>query len=87
MCLLFDLKDLPRKDVKTESTLAYTANGQDNAFGPAVFKTSPEDRQNQVESMKLATKLFAEGKLRPLDVTDLGGLETIQKGLDMVKSE
>jgi len=86
ICLLFDLPDQPRKDVKTEATLAYTANGQDNSFGPAEFKTSPEDRQNQVDSMKLTTKLFKEGKLKPIDVTDVGGLDTIQKGLDMLKN-
>lgn len=38
-----------------------------------------------VTCCKLATKLFAEGKIKPLEVTDLGGIETIEKGLNMLK--
>jgi hypothetical protein len=84
---LFSLGDPARDDVKTESTLAYTALGADQSFGPAAFKSSPEDRKNQVESAKLVTKLFADGQLKPLEVTDLGGLDTVEKGMEQLKSE
>lgn len=40
-----------------------------------------------VECCELVTKLFESGKLKPLEVTDLGGLDTIQKGMDMLQSE
>lgn len=86
VCLLFKLGEPARSDVKTESTLAYTALGKDQSFGPAEFKSSPEDRQNHVACAKLATKLFAEGKIKPLDVTDVGGLETVEKGLRMLQN-
>jgi len=86
VCLLFKLGDPARSDVKTESTLAYTALGEDQSFGPAAFKSSAEDRQNHVDCAKLATKLFAEGKLKPLEVTDLGGLDTVEKGLKMLQN-
>lgn len=87
MCTLFKLGDPARDDVKTESTLVYTALGTDQAFGPASFKTSAEDRANQVECAKIVTKLFAEGTLKPLEVTDVGGLETVEKGMKMLQSE
>lgn len=86
VCLLFDLGDPARKDVKTESTLAYTALGEDQSFGPAFFASSKEDRANMVECSELVTKLFESGTLKPLEVTDLGGLETIQKGMDMLQN-
>lgn len=72
--------------MKTESTLAYTALGADQSFGPAAFKSSPEDRANQVESSKILTKLFADGTLKPLEVTDVGGLDTVEKGMKMLQS-
>lgn len=86
MCTLFDLGEPARSDVKTESTLVYTALGTDQSFGPAAFKTSAEDRENQVECAKIVTKLFAEGKLKPLEVTDVGGLDTVEKGMKMLQS-
>lgn len=87
VCLLFDLDELPRKDVKTESTLAYTVLGEDQSFGPAFFPSSKEDRDYAVKYCEFIPKLWEQGKLRPLEVTDLGGIETIQKGLDQLKSE
>lgn len=87
VCTLFDLGEPARQDVKTESTLVYTALGTDQSFGPASFKTSPEDRANQVECAKIVSKLFAEGTLKPLEVTDLGGLDTVEKGMKMLQSE
>ncbi|CAD6588254.1 MAG: hypothetical protein CYPHOPRED_004324 [Cyphobasidiales sp. Tagirdzhanova-0007] len=86
VCTLFDLGEPARKDVKTESTLSYTCLGQDQTWGPLEFKTSKEDRANMVACCKLATKLFQEGKIRPLDVTDVGDIDKIQKGLDMLKN-
>jgi hypothetical protein len=86
VCTLFDLGEPARQDVKTEATLVYTANGQDNAFGSAMFKTTKEDRENQVKCCQLATKLFKEGKLKPLPLQDIGGIETIGQGLEMLKN-
>lgn len=87
ICLLFKLGEPARDNVKTESTLAYTALGADQSFGPASFKSSAKDRANQVEASKILTKLFANGTLKPLEVTDLGGLETVEKGMKMLQSE
>lgn len=87
VCTLFDLGEPARPDVKTEATLVYTALGTDQSFGPAAFKSSPEDRANQVECAKVFTKLFAEGKLKPLEVTDVGDLETVEKGMKMLQSK
>lgn len=86
LCTLFNLGEPARPDVKTEATLVYTALGTDQSFGPAAFKTSIEDRANQVECAKIVSKLFSEGKLKPLQVTDVGGLDTVEKGMNMLKS-
>lgn len=86
LCILFALGEPARKDVKTESTIVYTSLGDDQKFGSASFKTSKEDRANLVESCKLATELFQDGKIKPLEVTDLGDINTVQKGMDMLKS-
>lgn len=86
VCTLFDLGEPARSDVKTESTLVYTALGTDQSFGPAAFKTSPEDRANQVQCAKLFTKLFLEGKLKPPQITDVGGIETLEKGMKMLQN-
>lgn len=84
--ILPSLKDLPRDEVKTEATLVYTGNGSDEQIGPAFFPTSAQDRQNAVECSKMVSQLFESGKLRPLQVKDLGGLDKVQEGLDAVKA-
>jgi hypothetical protein len=64
VCLLFDLGEPARADVKTESTIAYTALGKPADWSGKRFETSPEDRALYAKWAKLATSLFAEGKVK-----------------------
>jgi len=87
--LLFDLRNLPRPEVRTEATLAYTVLGEDHGFGKnpnAQFKTSPEDRALYAKWCKISYELFESGKIKPLEVDVQGGLEDVQKGFDLMKS-
>lgn len=84
---LFDKAESANPKVKTEATLVYTGLGKDQSFGSGnVLKTSPEDRQNTVDSCKAVTDWFKKGTVKPLKVEDFGGLETVQKAMDTIKS-
>jgi len=84
--ILFDLTNLPREEVKTESILTYVALGADADFGPTVhFKSSPEYRASHAYWLKEATKLFGSGKLKPLPIEVVGGLDDVQKGFELMK--
>ena len=57
--------ELPRKDVKTEVTLAYTLLGEDMKFSKDLeFKTSPEDRPLYAKWAKITTELLRDGKVK-----------------------
>lgn len=56
--------DLPRPEVKTMSTLAYTSLGEDNSWGPYTFKSEPSHRQLHVRWGKKITQLLAEEKIK-----------------------
>jgi len=87
IALLFKLENLPRTDVKTEATLAYTANGEDHAFSDSgTFKTSAEDRALYAKWCVKSTEMFEKGELKPLEIEVLGGLGDVQKGFDLMKS-
>ena len=62
---LFDFKDLPRPAVHTESTLGYTALGEDHTFGNrGLFKMSDDDRGMEAKWCKLSHKQFEEQKIK-----------------------
>jgi len=87
--LLFDLGDLARTEVRTEATLSYTVLGEDHGIGSspnAQFKTSAENRAIYARWVKTSYELFESGKLKPLDIDVLGGLEDVQRGFDLMKS-
>ncbi|KZO99168.1 NAD(P)-binding protein [Calocera viscosa TUFC12733] len=86
ICLLVPQGDLPRPDVKTEFMLAYTALGRDVEMGGSLVKSVPEHRALHVKWQKLVTGLLKEGKIKPLEVHEMGGLEDVQKGLDLMKN-
>ena len=62
--LRIELANPARTDVKTEVTLAYTALGQDSAFGSYEFPSVPDDRALFVEWAQRSTVLFREKKLK-----------------------
>jgi len=87
--LLFDLRNLPRPEVRTEGTLVYTIMGEDHGFGRnpnAQFKTSAEERTTYVKWVRIIYELLKSRKLKTLDVEVLGGLEDVQKGFELMKS-
>ncbi|KAF8509905.1 hypothetical protein JB92DRAFT_2943277 [Gautieria morchelliformis] len=77
---------LPRPDVKTEFTFVYTSLG-DQTLGPDFFKTAPSHRELHVRWAENTTQLLADGKLKPLPVHVFGGLENVQKGLDLLRAK
>jgi len=85
ICILFDLGQPARSDVKTEATIAYTLLGADAPWGKHLMKTSPEDRALYARWAKLATGLLEGGLIKPLVVVNIGGLEDIQAALDRLK--
>jgi len=86
VCLLVPKGDLPRPDVKTEFMLAYTALGKDVQMGENHVKSSPEHRALHVKWAKRIPELLKERKIKPLEVHELGGLEDVQKGFEMMKN-
>jgi NADPH:quinone reductase-like Zn-dependent oxidoreductase len=83
--LYFKESDLVRADVRTDATLVYTALGHDIDYGTRVLKSEPDDRALFAKWTKLSTEFFKEGKIRPLKVDIMGGLEDIQHALDLLK--
>ncbi|KAF8582081.1 NAD(P)-binding protein [Ramaria rubella] len=83
---LFELNDLPRPEVKTQATLVYTTLGADHTWGPFRFDTDPSHRQLHVKWAKKITHLLAEGKIKPMQLQVLGGLDDVQKGLDLMRA-
>jgi len=86
--ILFDLRNLPRPEVKTESTLTYVVLGEDHGFGKgahAQFKTSDEERATYVRWLRVGWEIFGKGLVKPLEVEVVGGLDDVQKGFDMMK--
>lgn len=64
VCILFDLGQPAREDVKTEATIAYTLLGADAPWGKYLMKTSPEDRALYTRWAKISTGLFASGLIK-----------------------
>jgi len=87
--ILFDLRNLKRPEVHTQATLAYTSLGEDHGFGShpsSQFKTSEENRATYVRWCRFSYELFESGKIKPLPIDVLGGLEDIQAGFDLMKA-
>lgn len=84
--VLFDVGDLPRADVKTNSTLAYMMLGKPQTWGTHTFPAQPEDRECFVRWTKKTTELLADGDVKPIDIQVVGGLDKIQDALDLLQS-
>ncbi|EJU01510.1 NADP-binding protein [Dacryopinax primogenitus] len=86
VCLLVPKGDLPRPEVKTEWMLAYTALGKDVQMGENLVKSSPVHRALHVKWAKRIPGLLKNGTIKPLEVHEIGGLEDVQKGFEMMKN-
>lgn len=66
VCIRFITGEPARDDVKTESTIIYTALGKDaiGVWPNTTMRTSNEDRALYAKWATLATHLFGEGKLK-----------------------
>jgi len=84
---LFDLEDLPRPEVKTIPTLVYTGLGQDHSWGEVKFPSDDTHRDLHARWAKKLTQLVGEGKIKPMEVKVIGGLEDVEKGFDMLRNE
>ena len=70
VCLWIPTGDLPRKDVSTVTTLAYTMLGEDMSFGEDLtFKMDPGDRPLFVRWAKIIPELLRDGKIKVRKVT------------------
>ena len=85
-CLLRPLPKMPRDDVTSQLTFAYTAIGEPFIKKGTEYPAVPEDYEFQTHFWNLATALLAEGKFKvhPPDVRD-GGLKGIPEGLKMMR--
>lgn len=57
---------LPRPEVRTRATLAYTLLGEDHSWGPITLKAHPQDRDLHVRWSKKITDLLARGQIKVL---------------------
>lgn len=83
---LINEENLPRPEVRTDFTFVYTLLGEDQPLYGVVFKSDASHRRLQVYWAGLATELLAGGQLKPLPVTILGGLDSVQKGMDLIRA-
>ena len=63
-----NVDSLPRKEVKTETTLASTLFGKDITYHGKFFKTVPGERSVFAKWNKILTQLLKEGKIQ-VDIT------------------
>ena len=61
--ILFDLENLPRPEVKTESTILYTILGEDVVFVQN-FPATAEDQALAAKWATLSTELFGKGLIK-----------------------
>ncbi|KAF8582064.1 GroES-like protein [Ramaria rubella] len=87
MTALVNRNDLPRPEVKTEFALVYTTLGFDQPIGPTIYKTAPSHRELHARWAIKANQLLTEKKLKPLSVHVFGGLQDVQKGLDLLRAK
>ena len=85
---LLNYKKFPRDDVKSRSTLAYTALGEEFQQGPdgPIIPAKPEDFEYAANFANIAEKLVAEGKVKPHPRTlKPGGLGGIINGMNLLR--
>ncbi|PLB48803.1 GroES-like protein [Aspergillus steynii IBT 23096] len=77
---------VPREDVRSRWTLAYTAGGYEFLFHGKRMPACPEDRDFTVEWLATATRFLAEGVIvpHPVRVGD-GGLNGVVNGLHALR--
>ncbi|KZT32640.1 GroES-like protein [Sistotremastrum suecicum HHB10207 ss-3] len=83
---LFDLSNLPRPEVQTEYVLAPLTLGLPVQFGPIEVPANPDAKAIYVKWCNLLPSLFADGKLLPIDIEILDGLESVAKGMELLKT-
>ena len=84
---LLPIEKFPREDVGTGQITSFEIFGRQFFFGPTEFPPREEAFAWAKDLMQSATKLAAEGKLRPhkQDVRQ-GGLEAVLAGLDDLRA-
>ena len=87
-CLITPLPKMPRDDVTSRLTFAYTGAGEPFSKGTREFPAVQEDYEFQKNFSSLAEALLAEGKLKahPPSVRG-GGLKGIPEGLQLMKED
>lgn len=61
-------------------TVLYTVTGHDVYMGPFEYKAGPYDREHHTRWLVEGPKLLADGRIRPLKPTVMGGMDQMQEG-------
>lgn len=69
-----------RPNVEVIETVLYTVTGQDVWMGPFEYKAGPHDREHHTRWLIEGPKLLADGRVRPLKPTLMGGMDQMQEG-------
>jgi len=80
VAILNNCQDLPRKEVKSEYTLVYHFLSKEET--PEIL----EGRDLWKKWCLWSTDLFEKGDVKPLEVEEMGGLDQVQKGFDIMKA-
>ena len=86
-CSVLPIGEFPRANVSSSTVTSFEIFGKRFFFGPTEFPACKEAFSFAKELMETATKLAAEGKLKPhkQDVRQ-GGLEAVLGGLDDLRA-
>ncbi|KAI9787530.1 MAG: hypothetical protein M1839_000060 [Geoglossum umbratile] len=87
-CLVKPLPNMPRDDVESQLTFAYTGAGETFSKGPTEFPAVPEDYEFQKDFWNLAETLLGDEKFKvhPPHVGK-GGLEGVLEGLQLMRED
>ncbi|CRG92400.1 hypothetical protein PISL3812_09459 [Talaromyces islandicus] len=85
---LLEKPGIQRANVKSRSTLAYTAIGEYFEFKDFKIEAKPEDKEYAAMFWDITSQLFAEGKLKahPPKVNP-GGLRGVLEGLNLMRED
>ncbi|KKY24334.1 putative zinc-binding oxidoreductase [Diplodia seriata] len=85
---LLYLDGFPREDVEVETTMAYTAFGEEFRKGTKTTPAKPQDLEFATKFWKLAGELLEQGKIKvhPPEVRE-GGLGGILEGLEDMRQD
>ncbi|KAI9769514.1 MAG: hypothetical protein M1840_003991 [Geoglossum simile] len=87
-CLIKPLPNMPRDDVTSQLTFAYTGAGEAFSKGPTEFPASEVDYEFQKSFWNLARELLAEGKLKVHTPSAReGGLRGVLEGLQLMRED